>query len=151
LGLATYAPDQRVALPAISGPTLAGPTLDLHSLRGSVVVLNVWASWCTECRAESPALAKLASDPRLSAVRFVGIDEQDKAEAARSFASAVGTTYPHLMDPDGSLLARVPLVPSSAIPSTVVIDQDGRVAARVIGAVDVAQLRTELLSLQQSG
>jgi thiol-disulfide isomerase/thioredoxin len=151
LGLTTYAPDQRVALPAITGPTLAGPTLDLHSLRGSVVVLNVWASWCTECRNESPALAKLAADPRMSGVRFVGIDEQDKSEAARSFASAVGTTYPHLVDQDGSLLAKVPLVPSTAIPSTVVVDQDGRVAARVIGAVDVAALRKELLALQRTG
>lgn len=151
LGLSTYAPDQRVALPAISGPTLDGPTLDLHSLSGSVVVLNVWASWCSECRSESPALAKLATDPRLSQVRFVGIDEQDKPAAARSFAAAAGTTYPHLVDPDGSLLAQVPLVPSTAIPSTVVIDQNGRVAARVIGAVDVASLRKELLTLQRSG
>jgi thiol-disulfide isomerase/thioredoxin len=151
LGLSTYAPDQRVTIPAISGPTLDGSTLDLHSFSGSVVVLNVWASWCAECRSESPALATLATDPRLSQVRFVGIDEQDKPAAAQSFASAAGTTYPHLVDPDGSLLARIPLVPSTAIPSTVVIDQEGRIAARVIGVVDVAALRKELLTLQRSG
>jgi thiol-disulfide isomerase/thioredoxin len=151
LGLNTYPPDERAVLPAISGPTLAGPTLDLHSLRGSVVVLNVWASWCAQCRSESPALARLAADPRLARVRFVGIDEEDRPEAARSFAAAVGAGYPHLVDPDGSLLARIPLVPSTAIPSTVVIDQEGRVAARVIGAVDPAALRKELLMLQRSG
>jgi thiol-disulfide isomerase/thioredoxin len=151
LGLSTFAPDQRVPFPAISGPTLTGSTLDLQSLSGSVVVLNVWASWCAECRSESPALAQLASDPRLSKVRFVGLDEQDQPAAARAFATSAGTTYPHLVDRDGSMLARIPLVPVTAIPSTLVIDQDGRVAARVIGALDAAALRKELISLQRDG
>jgi len=149
LGLTTYPPTDRVGLSSLSGPTLSGGTLELQSLRGHVVVLNVWASWCAECRKESPALAKLAADPRLANVRFVGIDEQDRLSAARSFAAAAGTNYPHIVDADGSLLATLPMVPRSAIPSTLVIDQDGQVAARVIGQVDASALRREVLSVQR--
>jgi thiol-disulfide isomerase/thioredoxin len=147
IGLTTYPAGQRTVLPDVSGQTLDGGTLDLASLRGHVVVLNVWASWCTECRRESPALAHLAAVPALSQVRFVGIDEQDSSSAAKSFATAVGTTYPHLVDRSGSLLAKLRMVPSTAIPSTIIVDQQGGVAARVIGGVDPASLLRVLKQL----
>jgi len=102
------------------------------------VVLNVWASWCEPCRDESPLLAKVASSTRSAGVRFVGIDEQDRAESARTFAAAAGADYPHLVDSAGSLLASLRIVPSSGIPSTLVLDRRGEVAARVIGPVDAA-------------
>ena len=151
IGLTTYPADQRVPLPDVSGSTLYGGSLDLSSLRGHVVVLNVWASWCTQCRSESPALAHLAGLPALSQVKFVGIDEQDQSAAAKAFAEHVGTTYPHVVDENGSLLARLRMVPSSAIPSTLVVDQQGRVAARVIGAVAAAPLLHVLKQLVAQG
>ena len=112
----------------------------MTSLRGHVVVLNAWASYCEPCRTESPALARVAQQTAALDVRFVGIDEQDRAEPARAFAASAGATYPELVDADGALLGSLRLVPPSAVPSTLVLDRSGRVAARVIGAVDAATL-----------
>ena len=138
VGVTRYAEGQRPTVPDLSGTTLDGSTLRLSSLRGSVVVLNVWASWCAPCRDESPVLAKVATATRGAGVRFVGIDEQDRADSAKAFAAAAGTDYPHLVDSAGSLLASLRIVPSSGIPSTLVLDRHGEVAARVIGPVDAS-------------
>ena len=136
VGVTTYPEGHRPSIPDISGTTLDGSSLSVSSLRGSVVVVNVWASWCGPCRDESPLLGRVAMATRPAGVRFVGIDEQDHADAARSFAASAGTAYPHVVDPDGSLLSSLRLVPSSGIPSTLVLDRTGEVAARVIGPVD---------------
>jgi thiol-disulfide isomerase/thioredoxin len=138
VGVTRFAPGERPTVPDLSGTTLDGSTFRLSSLHGSVVVLNVWASWCEPCRDESPLLAKVATATRGAGVRFVGIDEQDRAEAARAFAASAGADYPHLVDSAGSLLASLRIVPSSGIPSTLVLDRQGEVAARVIGPVDAA-------------
>ena len=138
VGVTRFAAGGRPRVPDLTGTTLDGSTFRLSSLRGSVVVLNVWASWCEPCRDESPLLAKVASSTRSAGVRFVGIDEQDRAESARTFAAAAGADYPHLVDSAGSLLASLRIVPSSGIPSTLVLDRRGEVAARVIGPVDAA-------------
>ncbi len=136
VGITTYAQGQRPQLPAVSGATLDGSNLALSSLQSHVVVLNVWASWCEPCRTESPALAKVAKQTAALGVRFVGIDEQDRADSARSFAASAGASYPHLIDPDGTMLASLRLVPRAGIPSTLVLDGTGLVAARIIGPVD---------------
>jgi thiol-disulfide isomerase/thioredoxin len=138
VGVTRFAEGERPAIPDLSGATLDGSTFTLSSLRGKVVVLNVWASWCEPCRDESPVLAKVASATKGAGVRFVGIDEQDRAESAKSFAATAGADYPHLVDASGSLLASLRIVPSSGIPSTLVLDRGGTVAARVIGPVDAA-------------
>ena len=138
VGVTLFPPDQRPSIPELSGTTLHGDPLTLSSLRGHVIVLNVWASWCGPCRVESPVLASVARATEGVGVRFVGLDEKDGSDAALAFSAAAGTTYPHIVDSDGALLASLGLVPGSAIPSTLVIDASGRVAARVIGAVDPA-------------
>jgi len=138
VGVTRFAEGERPSVPDLSGTTLDGSTFRLSSLHGSVVVLNVWASWCEPCRDESPLLAKVATATRGAGVRFVGIDEQDRAESARAFAASAGADYPHLVDSAGSLLASLRIVPSSGIPSTLVLDRQGEVAARVIGPVDAA-------------
>ena len=138
VGVTRFVEGERPSVPDLSGTTLDGSTFRLSSLHGSVVVLNVWASWCEPCRDESPLLAKVATATRGAGVRFVGIDEQDRAEAARAFAASAGADYPHLVDSAGSLLASLRIVPSSGIPSTLVLDRRGEVAARVIGPVDAA-------------
>jgi len=140
LGVTRYAVGQRPQIPELAGTTLDGSSLYVTSLRGHVVVLNAWASYCEPCRTESPALARVAQQTAALDVRFVGIDEQDRAEPARAFAASAGATYPELVDADGALLGSLRLVPPSAVPSTLVLDRSGRVAARVIGAVDAATL-----------
>ena len=146
LGLTVYPVGQRRSLPALRGRTLAGPVLALSSLRGSTVVLNVWASWCEPCRTELPSLAALAAELRGSGVRFVGLDEDADARAATSALRSARSTYPHLVD-RGALLTRLsPWLPP-AVPGSVVVDPQGRVAARVVGPVTAAQLRPLLAGL----
>jgi thiol-disulfide isomerase/thioredoxin len=147
VGVTGYTTGQRPSIPDLSGSTLDGSALTLSSLRGHVVVLNVWASWCGPCREESPLLARVAAATNAAGVRFVGIDEQDHADAARTFAASAGARYPHIVDPDGALLARLRLVPSSGIPSTLVLDRSGAVAARVIGPVDPQTFQALVVSV----
>lgn len=141
IGATVFPAAQRKQLPDITGQTLAGSTLSLRSLTGrGVVVVNVWASWCANCREESAAFARAATDLHAQGVRFVGVDEQDSGSAARSFARSTGMPYPQLVDRDGRLLAQFGVLPVSGIPSTLLIDPQGRMAARVIGQTNRTQL-----------
>lgn len=142
-GAATLVPAaSRVAAPALRGPLLDGGTWSLADQRGKVVVLNVWASWCAPCRAEAPALEQVARETAPAGVSFVGINTRDDPQAAAAFLRNFGVTYPSLRDPDGTLvLAFNGTVPPSAIPSTLVVDRQGRIAAVVVGAVTYSKLR----------
>jgi thiol-disulfide isomerase/thioredoxin len=100
----------------------------------------VWASWCGPCRQESPMLAASAKSLAGHGVVFLGLDEDYYASAGRAFVASTGATYPQLTDKSGSLLRKVRVLPQSAIPSTVVIDKRGRVAALVIGAVTAPEI-----------
>lgn len=143
-GATTVVPvEERRPAPALAGRTLDGATLDLADLRGSVVVVNVWASWCPPCRAEAPMLQTVAAALRARGVRFVGIDTRDgDGAAARAFVQNVGLTFPSIVDPDGRvLLAFRDTLPPQAVPSTLIVDREGRVAARVIGPTTEPRLR----------
>jgi thiol-disulfide isomerase/thioredoxin len=142
VGTSTVPPSDREPAPAISGTTLDGSALDLADYRGRVVVLNNWASWCAPCRDEAPAFAALAASADPADVVVVGLNVTDEAPAARAFAAEVGMTYPSIVDKDGALLRTIPGVPPSALPSTVVLDREGRIAAQVIGPTDAAELAT---------
>jgi peroxiredoxin len=135
------APEERTAAPVAAGPLLSGGQLNTADLQGAVVVLNVWASWCAPCRAESPDLQAVWDATREGGVQFVGISTRDSEAAAQAFVANYGLTYPHLLDPDGrtQLLFRDSL-PPQAIPSTLVLDKHGRVAGRVLGAASQSQL-----------
>ncbi|HTY71737.1 MAG TPA: TlpA disulfide reductase family protein [Actinomycetes bacterium] len=135
-GVTEWAPDQRSKPVTLTGEDLDGARVDLASLRGSVVVVNVWGSWCGPCVEEAPALAAAYQQLHPKGVRFVGIDERDSGAAARSFVTNHDQRWPSLADDDGSLLlAFRGTVNPSAIPTTLVIDPRGRVAARALGAV----------------
>jgi thiol-disulfide isomerase/thioredoxin len=134
----------RRAAPALSGSTVTGPRLDLASLRGKVVVVNFWASWCAPCRAETPGLVGLAKDnPN---VAFVGVNEKDSPSAARAFVRDHDVPYPSLVDKIGTLAARWPTPPG--LPSTFVLDREGRLAARFSGGVVVSDLAPVLQRVQ---
>ncbi|WP_328478548.1 TlpA family protein disulfide reductase [Streptomyces sp. NBC_00377] len=139
--LTRYTVGKRPIAPMLRGKTIDGGRLDLADLRGKVIVLNVWGSWCAPCRAEAPALKKASEETYDLGVRFVGIDTRDNDGAAKAFERSYGITYPSFRDPDGKLLlgfnGRIPL---SAVPSTVFIDRTGRIAARIIGATTYTTL-----------
>lgn len=141
-GLTTWPKGLRPPSPQIRGRTLEDAPLDLAQFRGKVVVVNVWGSWCAPCRQEAPELVRVAAETAAAGVRFVGIDVRDNRAAARAFVRRYGLGYPSLFDPDGRLLlAFRGTVPTQAVPSTVVIDADGAIAARVIGRVEYRTLR----------
>lgn len=130
---------EREAAPELSGVTLDGDQLSTADYAGQVVVLNVWGSWCAPCRAEAPAL--VAAAERMPDVQFIGVNTRDLDPApAQAFVRAFGVEYPNLYDPDGALLLGFGQVPPKAIPSTLVIDEEGRVAARVLGELSTATL-----------
>lgn len=135
------AADSRVAAPELTGPTLDGGSFALADHLGDVVVLNVWASWCAPCRAEAEELQEVWAQVGDDGVQFVGLNTRDSQGPAEAFVARFGITYPNVIDTDGArqLLLRESL-PPAAIPSTLVIDQQGRVAARAIGAVDRSRL-----------
>lgn len=149
---AVAAPGARPDAPALAGEDLDGRPVSLAGLRGSVVVLNVWGSWCGPCRAEAEDLEQLSRQTRADGVRFLGINARDRdPAAARSFVRAHGLSFPSLPDPSGELLLRFPpaLLDPQAVPSTLVIDRRGRIAAGIGGAVTGEQLRPLLARLAQ--
>lgn len=137
-GIDTVEPAQRQAAPALAGRQVDGASFDPATTRGAVTVVNFWASWCAPCRAETPNLESVAEKTAASGVRFVGVNVKDSKAAAASFIRDKGVSYPSLYDDDGSLAARWPI--ALGLPSTVVLDRDGRIAARFTAAVTEADL-----------
>jgi peroxiredoxin len=138
-------PADRQPAPAISGIGLDGSGLALADQLGEVVVLNVWASWCAPCRAEAPDLENVWRETQNDGVQFIGLNTRDSDNAARAFVENFSITYPNLIDRDGrQQLQFGSSLPPQAIPSTVVIDRQGRVAARVLGVVSAPSLRAIL-------
>jgi thiol-disulfide isomerase/thioredoxin len=129
----------RIKAPKISGMTLMGTDYNFDG--GKVAVVNVWASWCSPCRAEEPALSALAR--KYLDVEFIGILTRDNPVNAEAFSRKRNIPYPTLID-DSILVGFRKSLPANAIPSTVVIDETGKVAARISGAVTVASL-TDLI------
>lgn len=141
-GLKRLPVSERGSAVSLSGETLDGDPLDIAEWRGDVVVVNVWGSWCGPCRKEAPALARVSKATKSLGVHFLGIDVRDNLSAAKAFTRSYGIEYPSLFDADGTLvLAFSGRVPVSAVPSTIVLDRQGRVAATVIGVVDETTLR----------
>ena len=126
---------ERIAAPEISGITLLGTNYTYQI--GKVAVVNVWASWCSPCRAEEPTLS--AASRMHPDVEFIGILTRDNLVNAEAFVRKRAVPYPTLID-DSILIGFRKSLPANAIPSTVVIDKSGKVAARISGAVTVASL-----------
>ncbi|MFB8247959.1 TlpA family protein disulfide reductase [Streptomyces sp. NPDC001046] len=142
-GIATVARGERTQAPELSGKTIAGKTLDVADYQGKVVVLNVWGSWCNPCRAEAKYFAKVSKAYSGKGVQFVGINTRDTSTgAALAFEKDWGITYPSLYDPTGKLLLRFKkgTLNPQAIPSTLVLDRDGKVAARSLSALSEERL-----------
>jgi thiol-disulfide isomerase/thioredoxin len=128
-------PSDRIAAPALSGMTLSGKNYTYNV--GQVAVVNVWASWCAPCRAEAPTLAALSE--KYTDVAFMGILTRDNPVNAEAFARRFALPYPTLID-DAVLIGFRKSLPANAIPSTVLIDKRGNVAARISGEVTYSSL-----------
>lgn len=111
--------------------------LSLAGLRGRVVVLNYWASWCSECRAESAVLASGYVRWHPQQVEFVGIDVQDDPEHARAFLRGSPAPYASFVDPAGTVARQYGL---TGLPATFVLDRKGRIVAKCVGAIDTESL-----------
>lgn len=134
-------PQDRSAAPNIEGVTLDGDRLSLSDFGDDVVVLNVWGSWCGPCRAEAPTLREVSQDNKAKGVSFLGLNTKDQDASAVAFERQFDIDYPSLVDSDGQLqLEFKDTLPPLAIPSTLIIDRQGRVAARVLGETTYNQL-----------
>jgi thiol-disulfide isomerase/thioredoxin len=133
--------NDRKPAPTVSGPSVSGSgTVSSKGDDGKVIVVNIWGSWCPPCRKEAPDL-QAASEATADTARFIGIDSRDPGKAAaQAFVRAFGITYPSIYDPDGSQVVKFTDLPPSAIPSTLVIDKQGRVAVRILGTITKATL-----------
>ncbi|MFC7407020.1 TlpA family protein disulfide reductase [Georgenia alba] len=125
-----------------AGTTYDGTDLDLADWRGDVVVLNFWYAACPPCRAEAPDLAAVHDDYAERGVRLLGVNPRDDAGAAQAFERTFEVPYPSLHDQGARAVAAFEgAVPLQAMPSTVVLDREGRVAARILGQADPTILR----------
>jgi thiol-disulfide isomerase/thioredoxin len=123
----------------LTGKDLDGRPVSLSSLRGKPTVVNVWGSWCASCHKEEPYLTEAAK--RLGdKVNFVGIDSRDSGTAqAKAYASRYRIPWPSIFSPGGDALLAFPgVITPNSIPSTVVLDAQGRPAAAINGAVPSA-------------
>jgi thiol-disulfide isomerase/thioredoxin len=129
------APDQRRQPVELKGTSIDDRAIDVATYRGKVVVLNVWGSWCPPCQQEAPALQAASEALAPKGVQFLGINikENGNKAQAQAFERTYGITYPSLFDSPDYLLALRGAVAANAIPSTVVLDTQGRVAARISG------------------
>ena len=120
-----------------SGEIESGETVSSDDYRGDVLVVNCWYAGCPPCRLEAPDLEALAQQFAPDGVSFLGVNLYDQAPTALSFAEEFGVTYPSILDVnDGSVrLAFAGQVAPTAVPTTLVLDQQGRVAARIAGLV----------------
>ena len=141
-GLDLYPRGERVNAPTLEGTTLDGEPFALSESAGTIVVINVWGSWCAPCRAETPDLVRLAKENVSRGVRFVGINTRDNPAAAKAFVRSFKVPYPSVEDAEGQLLLNFrDTIPTSVVPTTVVIDRQGQIAARIIGPVTYQTLK----------
>lgn len=128
---------------SLSGTSLSGQKLGIADSRGRITVVNFWASWCAPCREEIPEFADTAR--AMPDVAFIGVNVEDDLDDARAFSETL--PYPSIVDVDGSLLAQVPDVPPQALPITLILDSEGRVAVRIIGPIPPGSLRELIASV----
>ena len=128
--------------------TLDGATIDLAGLRGKVVMLDFWASWCAPCRYEAPDLARVYLDYADRAVEFVGVDIWDQRQDAIDHVDRYQITYPNGVDDRGMIAITYGV---RGIPEKVFIDQDGVIVKKFVGPVDPETLRSTLNELLAPG
>lgn len=130
-----------------SGVTETGEKFDSADIAGDVTVVNFWYAGCAPCRLEAADLEAVWQDYSDQDVTFIGINTRDQADTAVAFANEYGITYPSLIDVDTAQakLAFAKVTPIAATPTTLVLDKQGRVAARIIGPIDGKSILSTLV------
>ena len=146
----TWPAGARTGPVALAGTDADGVTRDVAAWRGDVVLVNTWYAACPPCRAEAPDLAAIAAD--YPALKVLGVNTTDAAGTAAAFARQFSLPYPSIIDTDGSAIAALQgVVPVNAVPTTLLLDRQGRVAARIIGRIDPSTVRSILDGLLAEG
>lgn len=136
----------REPAPTLEGETLADKPISTEDFAGKTLVVNTWGSWCGPCRSEAPELVKAAKRLEDDDVQFVGLATKSQTGEGTpaqdiEFAESAGMTYPSIQDYDGEQqLGFVDSLPANAIPTTWIIDDEGRVAARILGETTASTL-----------
>lgn len=135
-------PDQRTQAIEFEGVTDAGLDVSSDDYLGEVLVVNFWASYCAPCRVEAPELEKLSQKWADKGAVFLGVNTYDESETSLAFGRTYGVTYPSVIDAKSAAvqLAFAGTVAPSALPTTIVLDREGRVAARILGALPAASI-----------
>jgi thiol-disulfide isomerase/thioredoxin len=137
------APEDRGEPIEFAGTTYDGEEFVAAEQRGGVLVLNVWYASCPPCRIEAPDLQAIHEEYAEQGVAFIGVNVRDEAGPAQAFEESYGITYPSIPDRDAQVMyALSGQVAPNAVPSTLVLDAEGRVAARISGAIDPSTLRS---------
>jgi len=132
-GLTVVPVGERVDAPGLFGETLSGQQVSLDDFVGKTVLINVWGSWCVPCREEVDDLVAARRQLPEASVAFLGINIRDDRAAALAFEEQYGVTWPSLYDPSSSqLLGFRNSLAAAAVPTTYIIDADGRVAVRML-------------------
>ena len=139
-----YDSAQRPTFLPFAGETESGQMLDSKALEGQVVVMNWWYSACAPCRAEAPELQALYEEFQDQGVQFVGVNVRDTAETALAFDRKFDIGFPSIIDAQSGAvsLAFQGVVSPQAVPTTLVIDKQGKVASRILGRIDSSILKT---------
>ena len=116
--------------PEFKGTTAGSRTVSLDSLRGKVVLLNFWASWCVECRPEMPMFEQLHREFAAQGLGVVGINAREGTEAIRGYAKELRLTFPLVLDLKGEINAAYGVI---GLPTTFLVGRDGRAVARTVG------------------
>lgn len=136
-----YDPKSRTEPVVISATAYDGSKIDSAKFAGQVTVLNFWYAACAPCRIEAPHMVEL-SDEFKGKVGFIGINVRDEKDAAEAFERTFGIKYPSVQDTQGAIqLAMTKYVPLQAVPTTLVLDRQGRVSARILGVAEKTTLK----------
>ena len=142
--MSEYPEDDRSDPVDFEGALFDGTEVTGEQLRGKPVLLNFWYAGCAPCRKEAPDLVELAQDFE-DRVAFYGVNVRDEQATAEAFERTFEIPYPSFEDRDGGVLLDLSKhVPPQAVPTTLVLDSQGRVAARILGIADPSILRTVL-------
>ncbi|GAB3190637.1 TlpA family protein disulfide reductase [Nesterenkonia suensis] len=137
-----FAPEERGEPVHFESTLFDGSTVGPSRWEGEVVVINFWYAACAPCRVEAPDLAALHEEFADEGVQFYGVNTRDTQPTAEAFERRFGVGYPSMEDRDGQvMLAMTDYVPPSAVPTTLVLDTEGRVSARILGIAEPGTLR----------